>query len=205
MSRKEDNKYIRNPSNRRLPSLRDGITVIWLTSCALLSKDEIKMVNHLQALCDHTFQYYTKISKAIKYMNRAKPYEHLIVVINVLDLQFTKTIFNQLQNSRQVQAVLMVAKKKEELDFVTLIIENFDKIVICRERGSLSIQLQQLLQDATKQLENDENFIIYSGNEKALRDVRNEPGAFAWGYSNICKWNKTILFYYALVSYSNSL
>jgi hypothetical protein len=195
MSRKEDNKYVRNPSTSRLPSLRDGITVIWLTSRASLLKDDIEMVTRLQALYDHTFLCYTKISKAMKYMNRAKPYEYLIVVVSELGLQFSKTVFNQLQKSRQVRTVLMVPKEEEELDFITLIMETFDKIVICREHGSLSIELQQFLQDFTTQMENDDNFIIYNDNEKALRDVRNEPGAFAWDYFNICKWNKTILFF----------
>jgi hypothetical protein len=68
MSRAEDNKYVRNPSTRHLPSLRGGITMIWLTSRTSLLKNDIEMVPRLQALYDHTFLYYTKISKAIKYI-----------------------------------------------------------------------------------------------------------------------------------------
>jgi hypothetical protein len=187
MARAEDNKYRRNPSTHHLPSLRNGITVMWLTNRASLLKGDIEMVTRLQALYEYTFLYYTKMSKAIKYMNRAKPYEYLIVVINELDLRFSKTAFGQLQQSRQVRTILVAVKKKEELDFITTVTEMFDKIAICEQHESLSVQLQQLLQVATEHIENDETFITYNSNEKALRDVRHELGAFAWGYSNVCK------------------
>jgi hypothetical protein len=108
-------------------------------------------------------------------------------VINELELRFFKTVFSQLQQNQQVRKVLIVGKEKEKLDFIPLMTETFDKVVMCREHGSLSIQLQKLLQDITEQTENHDTFITYNGNEKALRDIRQELGIFAWGYSNVCK------------------
>lgn len=187
MSRKEANKYVRNPATSRLPSLRDDITMIWLTNHASILKDDIEMVTCLRVLYNHTFLYYTKISKAMKYMKRAKPYEYLVVVIDGLGLQFAKTIFNRFQQNRQVRTVIMVTNEKEELEYTTSMLKTFNKIVICRDHESLSIQLQQLLQHLTKQIEHNDNIIICNNNENAVRDVRNEPGAFAWDYFNICK------------------
>jgi hypothetical protein len=107
-------------------------------------------------------------------------------VINELDLQFTEALFNQFQENRQIRTVPMVTNEKKELDCIKSTAEGIDKIVICRERESLSDLLQHLLEDATQYIENDDNFITYNANEKALRDVRHELGAFAWGYSNVC-------------------
>lgn len=186
MSRVEGNKYVRNPSVRHLSSLRAGITIIWLTSRTLMLKNDIEMVTRLQDLYDCSFLYYTKTSKAFKYMNAAKSCEYLIVVINELDLRFTKAIFSQLQENRQIRTVIMVTNEKKELDSTISTAEASDKIVICRERESLLALLQHLLEDATQQIENDDNFITYNANERALRDVRHELGAFVWGYSNVC-------------------
>ena len=199
MSRIKDNKYVRNPSIRHLSLLRSGTTILWLTSSTMMSKSDHEMITRLQNSYGFIFLYYTKTSKALKYINGAKSCEYFIIVINDHNLRSDRTIFSRLQENHQVRAIVVVTNEKEEMDSTTLQREPADKIVICQEQESLAPILEHLLKDATQQIENNGDFITYNPNEKALRDVRHELGAFAWGYCNVCMLNEII----CLSSYSS--
>lgn len=187
MSSARKQTFIRNPSTHRLSSLRNDITIMWLTNRSSLSKHNLEMVTGLQSLHDHTFLYYTKISNAIKYVNRAKHHEYLIVVVDELDPRLCPTIFPKLQQSQKVQKILTSGYTNNDLGDAIETSRNLDKIVICQKHESLSTEIQQILQNAIMQIENDSIFTTLNVNEKALRDVRHELGLFAWGYCNVCK------------------
>lgn len=187
MSKSDVNKYTRNISTHRLPWTRSAITMIFLSSRSISLKKEIEIFTRLRVSYDHTILCYTKLSKAIKYVNRAISHEYLIIVINELDLRSSQYFIYRCEQNRQVRAILIKAPKDEDLGPIMAMMTHFNKVFVYQESDALFIQLQQLLHDATQEMDNDGLIIASDGKVKALRDVRHELGAFAWGYSNVCK------------------
>lgn len=181
--------YLRNPSIRRFSSLPNDVTLLWLTSRAATSKQAVDKVFNRQIVDNYTLICYTKLAKAIRYVNRAKPYEYLIVIITELDLRFAKPIVDQLQQRQQIRVIIVLADEKDKIDFVRPTMDTSNKTVICETPESVTVQLEQSLQKAVEYSENEDIFTTYNPNEKALQDVRHELGAFVWTYSNLCKYS----------------
>ena len=70
-------------SLRRLPSIRVGITLIWLQDSTSLSKENDEVINRLRGV-DNCYLFYAKnIPTCFKYLKRAKSYERILIVMNV--------------------------------------------------------------------------------------------------------------------------
>ena len=181
---------------RRLPSIRGGVTLICIEDSALSSPTKSdEMIARLRALKNYYILRYTKVSKCIKYLKRARSYESVIVLIVMSgehtdrkETSIAATDVSRLYHYHQVQTIIIISPTIKQIDsdtendLLTVVRKDTDKVIgIFRDHQSAYVRLQQLISE-TEEFD-DGLFSTFNRREKALRDVRHELGAFVWSHS----------------------
>lgn len=205
MSRSDRQKAYNIPL-RRLPSIRSGVTLIWLEDPNLSSSNEsVEAIARLRALKNYYVLHYTALSKCIKYLKRARSYERAIIIIGISDdhndlkeTSISVTDVSRLCSYRQVQSIFIVSSTVKEINSdtennsATNVRKDMEKVIgIFRNHRSMFIQLQNLISE-TEECD-DGLFSAFNLREKALRDVRHELGAFVWSHSYRGEYNFLII------------
>jgi hypothetical protein len=193
---RSDAEVARNTPLRRLPSIRGGVTFIWLEDSSLSSPYESgKTIARLRALKDCYILHYTTVSKCIKYLKRARSYESIILVLVIsgayADPNKASTVItdvSRLSDYHQVQSILILSSTSKEIDSNTendslrKIQKDTNKLIgIFHDHQSIFCQMEHLISETEES--DDGLFSAFNRREKALRDVRHELGAFVWSHS----------------------
>ncbi len=171
----------------RLPSLRTDITFIWLEDMSLLSKERDKIVNNLCASNNCQIFRYTNVSRCLKYLKRAKSYEHIVLIITIDNLSITTMEIARLCQHRQIQSVFIVSltcAKDKDVDRI-LSSNTQDEIgkinEVFHDYQSLLDRLQQLVNEVDET--DDDFFTFFNRSEKAFRHICDELGSYIWSQS----------------------
>ncbi len=161
---------------RRLPSIRDSITVIWVEDSHLSSKDYDKIIARLNSLDNCFLVRYTALAKCIKYLKQARPYEHIILVLSINATDEESSIaaedISQFDQYDQVQSTfILLPTNKNDIQGDTI-----KPTHVFHNYQSMFIKLQELIHEI--QENNDTLFTLFNIREKAMRDVRRDLGPF---------------------------
>lgn len=173
---------------RRLPSLRIGVTLIWLEDTpSSLSKERDKIVDRLCASDNcHIFRY-ANVSKCLKYLKQAKSYERIVIIITIHNLSINATDISRLCQHRQIQSIFIVSlivdnNKRIGEDLSDNNRDEIDKISeVFHDYQSLFDRLQQLVDEVDEF--DDNSFTFFHQPEKAFRHLSNELGSYIWSQS----------------------
>ena len=188
---------IQNIPFRYLPSICDGVTVLWLENlyCSLSpSNASYETIDRLRTLNNHHILHYTTVSECLKYLERTGSFERVIIVMVMNDASIvgktsiTAANVSRFHHYQQVQSIFIVSLAKEINDNIMLNfsknarIDDITKVVgVYLDHQSMFVQLQQLLDETEEH--NDELFTTFNQREKSLRDVDHELGKYVWSHS----------------------
>ncbi len=179
-----NHKRIYQVSLHRLPSIRTGVSLIWLENPSLLSKECNETVNRLRALDNCHIFCYKNVSACFKYLKRAKSYERIIVVMNVYNDSIITTDISRLCQYQQIQSIFIVTLITDKANGVDIDLSVNTRDEIAKIGGVFNDY--QTLFDRLKQLMNEVDefddglFTFFNRPEKALRDLRHELGSYIW-------------------------
>ena len=192
---------VHNIPLRRLPSMRSGITVIWLEGSAsmVLWENRDKTFLDLAALKNYYVVRYTRVSKCFNYLKRARTHEHVVVVIvHNDDSNFRKeTLITaadiaRLQEYRVIQSILVLSQTVEKSLMSSPQLSKHTKydgasiVKIFRDHTALLTRLQFLL-NSTENC-GSTLFTAFNSQERALHDVRQKLGTYVWSNMYIGKF-----------------
>ncbi|CAF1126872.1 unnamed protein product [Adineta steineri] len=127
----------------------------------------------------------------MKYLKHARFYERIVIIVVIShdeeETFITTENVSRLYQYRQIQMMITISFTNIKDDHINIILsintqDNASKeIQKFQDYQSLIVQLQQLMDEAEDF--DDGLFAVFNQREKALRDVRQELGAFVWGQS----------------------
>ena len=179
-----------NISMRGLPSMRSGVTIIWVEN---LDSPSSWLKNVECTIADITIRVLscTCLSKCIKYLKRARWYEHVIVVLianECKDIKAEKSCtiphLSRLCDYRQTHFVLVVSHILMTYDNDTISTlakgqNNLTQLLeVFPDCQSMLFRLQQLIDEV--HVHEDEPF---NQRAQSLRNVREALGGFLWNCS----------------------
>ncbi len=178
------NKRTYQVSLRRLPSIRTGITLIWLENPSLLSRECDETINRLRVLDNCHILCYKNVSACFKYLKRARSYERIIIVMNVYNDSIITADISRLCQYRQIQSifVMSLSANKDNCVAIDLSANIRDEIAklggIFHDYQALFDRLKKLMDEIDEF--DDDLFTFFNRPEKALRDLRHELGPYIW-------------------------
>jgi vacuolar-type H+-ATPase subunit F/Vma7 len=176
MERCDKLKYIRNIPVRQLPTIQTGVSIVWLenSQCSPLQDTDIRLGtfnNRCFVVC------YSKVSKCVKFLKRARSRDYVIVVIVSYAIEALRRMLYRLQQHRIAQAILVVSPSVDAIDHLLLI---SDRIIGFQDQKAMLDHLEQLISEIEDQSLGGGLFTTSNRQEKALKDLRLEFGEFIW-------------------------
>lgn len=193
---RSDDRIMRNIPSRRLPEIRGGLTVIWLENPELsLYYRSNETMDWLNTLKNCYVLRYATVSKCVKHLKRARTYESLILIIVIsgahVDASKVSTVnsnISQFSKYHQVQSIFVFSPATRrtggdsETDSLINVQKDGTKLFgIFHDHQSMFFQMQKLISEIEEP--DDGLFSAFNRREKALKDVRQELGAFVWSHS----------------------
>ena len=102
---------------RRLPSIRGGVTWIWLVDSHSLFTDHNEIIARLNSSDNFFLLHYTKVSKCTRYLKQAKPYECIILVLHTSFIdeksRVTAEGLSRFDRYDQIKSIFIVSPDQE--------------------------------------------------------------------------------------------
>lgn len=170
----------------------DGVSVVSISS-SKSSLGNLDECIHKKIRRGSTYFHHRKFSRLFKTIKRFATYEHIIILINELEIDRTKWLISQLYLYRQIKCILILSTSTNfDLEYEQTINKTID---IFHDRPSLLTYMEVLLDKIREEVIDDDSFIILNRPQKALKDLRENFGSFLWTNTIRCMFlNNSRLF-----------
>ncbi|CAF3722987.1 unnamed protein product [Rotaria sp. Silwood1] len=170
----------------RLSSLCIGLTLIWIEDTSSFSRERDETLGRLCACNNCHIIRYTNVLKCLKYLNQAKAYERIVIIMTIDHYSINTSDTSRLFLCRQIQSIFMVPMVDGKdngigIDLLDNIRVEIGKICeIFHDYQSLFNRFQHLMNEADQF---DDDFFVFFNRSEKLRNLHNELGPYIWSQS----------------------
>jgi hypothetical protein len=176
LDRSDVAKFKRDIPIKYLPKTRAGTTIVWLEDIQSSTFTENNVRLHTLLQNDRCFVvFYSSVAKCIKFLKQARSREYVVVIIISYPIQAIQKIIYRLRRYRIVQTIYIVSSEKNASVYFS---STTDVIIVLQDKKSMLDSLELLIDDIQKENFESGLFTTFNRKEKALKDIRQELGAF---------------------------
>lgn len=161
-------------ASRRLPTIRSGITVIWIEDPNISSDLSNVFTERIRAIKHCLIIRFKSIMRGIRYLKKSRSYERVILILIMKHIEYAT--INRLKSYQQTQSILIVSS--EEMNDKSMVTGKDGRVQRFLTCEMMFMKLETLLNEP--QPYDDGLFIAVNQKEKSLRNVHQALGPFIW-------------------------